>query len=243
MSSNPMFNNRILNDAIASDEPMTLQGVINKTIFLLLLVTMSGYFTWDLLAKGFADKAQLLAVAGVICGFILCLFTIFKPNTSKITAPAYALCEGLVLGSVSFAFESMLNGIVLNAVAITLIVLFVMLGLYKAKIITATEKFKKVVMVSTLAIAIFYFVGFIAALLNHPMTIFNGGIVGIVVSFVICVIAALNFIIDFDNIETSANSFAPKYFEWYFGFSLMLTLIWLYLELLRLLYLLNSRRD
>ncbi len=235
MSSNPMFNNRVFEEAIASDEPMTLQGVVNKTLVLLLLTVASGYYTWDLLVKGFADKAHILAIAGIIFGIVLCFLTSFRPNSAKITAPAYAICEGLVLGSISYMYEALYGGIVLNAVAITITTLFVMLFLYKAKIIVATEKFRKVILLATISIALFYLIEIIASFFGYNMTIFNNGPTGIAISMGICIVAALNFIIDFDNIERATSALAPKYFEWYFGFSVLVTLIWLYIEVLRLL--------
>ena len=195
MSSNPMFNNRVFEEGMASEAPMTLQGVVNKTLVLSCLTVASGYFTWDLLAKGFIDKANLLAIVGLFFGFVLCIITSFKPNTAKITAPVYALCEGLVLGSISFSFEAMSKGIVLNAVAITITTLFVMLLLYKARIIVATEKFKKVILLSTISIALFYLIGIIASFFGYNMTIFNNGPAGIAISMGICIVAALNFIL------------------------------------------------
>jgi uncharacterized YccA/Bax inhibitor family protein len=155
----------------------------------------------------------------------------------------YALCEGLIVGSISYAYGSLYHGIVQNALLITILVMLVMLSLYKSGILRATPTFRKVILISTMAIGIFYLVGIVASFLGHPMTIFNGGLVGIGVSLLICGVAALNFILDFDSIERFAQNNMPKYFEWYFAFSILVTLIWLYLEVLRLLAQLNSRRN
>ena len=226
----------------ASAEPMSSVGVINKTAILLLITFLSGCGVWDICAKGFLDKATMLIWIGIIAGAIFCLISIFKPATSHITGPAYAICEGLALGGISYSYGTMYDGIVLNAIGITFASLFGMLFLYKTKLIQATEKFRRVIFISTIGIGIFYFVSIIASLFGHPLTIFNGGMFGIGVSLVICVIAALNFISDFDNIENAAYRNAPKHYEWYFAVSLMVTLVWLYVEVLRLLAQLNSRR-
>ena len=243
MTSNPMLNNKILENAIPTAEPMSIQGVINKTGILSLLVGASGYYTWTLCAAGFMDKVAVLTWAGLIAGFVLCLVTCFKPQSANITSPIYALCEGLVLGSVSYAYGSLYNGIIIDAVLVTFIVMLSMLMLYKTGLIKATPVFRKVLLTSTIAVCIFYFAGLIGSLIGHPMTIFNGGLVGIGVSLLICGIAAFNFIIDFDNIENASRIMLPKYFEWYFAFSILVTLVWLYLEVLRLLAQLNSRRN
>ncbi len=241
MTSNPMLNPKVCENVILDSKPMTIQGAINKTLILLSIVVICAYFTWDFCAKGFVDKANLLVITGTVAGLILAIVTAIRPNVSKITAPVYAICEGLVVGAVSYAYNSLFNGIVINAIGLTLLALLTMLFLYKTGTLRATPVFRQVVFIATIAIAIFYLAGFIGALLDHPMTIFNGGMVGIVVSVVICVIAALNFVLDFDFIEQGANRNLPDFFEWYGGFSLLVTVIWLYFEILRLLAQLNSR--
>ncbi len=241
MTSNPLVKNSRIEETVLDSAPMTVSGSINKTMLLLGIVVICACLSWMMCAKGYTDRAYLLMIVSSIGGFILAMISFFKPKTSPITAPAYAICEGLLVGAVSFQYNALYEGIVLNAVAITLLALLSMLILYKTKVIQATEKFRKVIFVSTLAIAIFYFVGFIAALFGHPMTVFNGGIYGIGLSLVICVIAALNFILDFDFIE-KGDCRLPDYFEWYAGLSLLVTVIWLYFEILRLLAQL-SRRD
>ena len=242
MTSNPMLNSRVQENVILDAKPMTVQGAVNKTLILLAVVVLSSIYTWYLCATGFADKASLLSIVGAIAGFILAIITSFNPKASKYTAPAYAICEGLLVGAVSFMYNMAYNGIVVNAVGITFLALFTMLLLYKSRVIQATPTFRKVILISTIAIAIFYLAGFIGALLGHPMTIFNGSMIGIGVSLVICIIAALNFVLDFDFIEQGANNNIPDYFEWYGGFALLVTVIWLYFEILRLLAQL-SRRD
>ncbi len=241
MTSNPMFRENVMENVILDSKPMTVQGSINKTLFFLAVVILAGCFTWNLMAKGFSDKAMLIATVSAISGFVLALITSFKPNTAKITGSMYAVCEGLLLGSVSYTFEALYNGIVVNAVAITVTTLLSMLLLYKTKIIQATEKFRKVIFTATLGIAIYYLIAFIAGLMGHSVLPF-GTLTGIAISGFICVIAALNFIMDFDFIERGSQNMAPDYYEWYGAFGLLVTLVWFYFEILRLLAQLNSRR-
>lgn len=241
MSSNPMTKIDITEDIITQGKPMTIAGSINKTAILLGIVVLVAYYTWTLCAQGYTDKANLFLIGGSIAGLILAIVASIKPKTAPITAPAYAACEGLVVGVISYLYGSAFNGIIQNAVGITIITLLSMLFLYRTKIIQATPTFRKVIFTSTAAIAIFYFIGFIGALLGHPMTVFNGGAAGIAISIVICAIAAFNFIMDFDFIEQGEQRMLPSYFEWYGGFALLVTLVWLYLEVLRLLAQLNSR--
>jgi len=235
-----MIKNPRAEEVVLDCEPMTIQGAVNKTLILLGIVVLVAYFSWDICTKGFYDKAMLFTIISAISAFILAMIAFFKPTTAKITAPLYAACEGIVVGSVSFMYQQAYNGIVLNALAITLLTLLSMLLLYKTKIIQATPLFRKIIVTSTFAVAIFYLVGFIGALIGHPMTIFNGGLVGIGVSLLICGIAAFNFILDFDFIE-QGNQRLPQYFEWYGALSLLVTVIWLYLEVLRLLAQLQKR--
>ena len=240
MTSNPMVRNPQVKEIILDSAPMTISGAIGKTFILLGIVLICGALSWNMCAQGYSDRANLLMIASAIGGFILAMIAFFKPKTSPITAPAYAICEGALVGVVSYMYNSLYNGIVVNALLITLLALFSMLLLYRTRVIQATENFRKVIITSTCAIAIFYFVGFIAGLLGHPMTIFNGGLYGIIITAVICVIAALNFILDFDFVERG-NNMLPDYFEWYSGLSLLVTVVWLYFEILRLLAQLNRR--
>lgn len=241
MSSNPMIKSYIVQDVVIEGRPMSISGAINKSLILLGIVVVVAYYAWTICAGGFLDKANIILIGSSIAGLILALITSFNPKASPITAPAYAICEGLVVGVVSYAYGAMFDGIVFDALGITILALFTMLFLYKTGILKATPTFRKVIFVSTLAIAIFYFAGFIGALLGHPMTIFNGGLLGIGVSLLICVIAAFNFIVDFDFIEQGERNMLPAHFEWYGAFALLVTLIWLYLEVLRLLAQLSKR--
>ena len=241
MTSNPMLRTQIMENTLELEKPMTVQGAIAKTFIFLVLAMLSGVFTWGLCLKGYTDKVNMLVIAGSICGLILAIVTAFKPRTANITGTVYAVCEGVVLGGISFMYEALYGGIVLQAVGITLIALFSMLLLYTSRVIRATEKFKRIVIVSTGAIMIYYLITFVMGLLGHPVTIFNGGLVGIGISLVFCVVACLNFILDFDFIERGAENGIPSCYEWYGAFALMVTVVWLYLEVLRLLAQLNKR--
>lgn len=241
MSSNPLLKIDVKEDALSQGRTMSVSGAINKTGILLAIVVFVAYYTWTLCAQGFTDKISILLIGGVIAGSILAIIASFNPKSSPITAPAYAVCEGFVVGALSYAYGQAFDGIVFNAIGITILTLFSMLFLYKTGIIRATEKLRQIIFTATVAVMIFYLAGFIGSLMGHPMTIFNGGMLGIGVSLLICSIAAFNFVTDFDFIERGAQNELPEYYEWYGGFTLLVTLIWLYIEVLRLLARLNSR--
>ena len=241
MTSNPMFRTQVMENTLELEKPMTVQGTINKTLLFIAIAILSGAYTWSLCLKGYADKVGMLVTASAIMGLILAIVTAFKPQAARITGGVYAVFEGVVLGGVSYMYEALYGGIVIQAIGITIIALASMLFLYTTGIIKATEKFRKVIIVSTAAIMIYYLISFVMAFMGHPATIFNGGLVGIGISLVFCVIACLNFILDFDFIEKGAQAGAAGYYEWYGAFGLMVTIVWLYLEVLRLLAQLNRR--
>jgi uncharacterized YccA/Bax inhibitor family protein len=181
-------------------------------------------------------------IGGGIGGFVLSLVIIFRPVWSSWAAPVYAVLEGLFLGAVSSFFEFKMPGIVIQAASLTFLTLFAMLFLYRTGIIKVTEKFRMGVFAATGGIALMYLAGFILGLfgVNFPM-MHSGGTLGIVIGVVICGVAALNLVLDFDLIDQGAQSGLPKFMEWYSAFALMVTLVWLYLEILRLLSRINSR--
>jgi uncharacterized YccA/Bax inhibitor family protein len=176
-------------------------------------------------------------IGGLIGGFVVALVTIFKKNWSPFTAPIYALLEGLALGGISAIFEKMYPGVAIQAVGLTLGTLFVMLLAYKTGVIRATQSFKIGVIAATGGIAVFYLVEMVLGMFFHfnVPAINASGPWGIAFSLFVVIIAALNLVLDFDMIETGVSGGAPKYMEWYGAFGLMVTLIWLYLEILRLL--------
>lgn len=244
MTSNPMTNDRIYEGVIVSDQPMTIAGAVNKTLALLAIVVGVSAYTWHLVATSMADKAQMIMVTGAIAAFVLALIAAFKPQHAKPLSIGYAACEGLFLGGVSAMFEAVYPGIVMQAVCGTFCGMAAVMFLFKARIIRATEGFRSTIIAATASIAILYLITFISSFFTPVLlnAVNSNGILGIGLSCIIIVIACLNFILDFDFIERGAEQGAPKYLEWYGALSMLVTLVWLYLEILRLLAKLNSRR-
>ena len=243
-TSNPALNAKTFADVRRDPNapPMTLEGTVNKTAFLLFLVVVPAAWVWSQVRLDPAVATQWILI-GAIGGFVVALTTIFKKEWSPVTAPIYAALEGLALGGLSSVLEVKYPGIAMQSVALTFATLAAMLVAYRSGLIQATEKFKLGVAAATGAIAIYYVIGFIMSLFGAAMPFLQGNsTASIVVSGVIVVIAALNLILDFDFIETGVQGGAPKYLEWYGAFGLMVTLIWLYLEILRLLAKARSRR-
>lgn len=236
-TSNPALNEKAFKGQVALGEAMTLQGTVNKTGLLLLCVVATAAWTWGLSLSDRPYAALPWMMGGLIGGLIVALVTIFKKEWSPVTAPIYALLEGLVLGGISAIFEKSYPGVAIQAVGLTFGTLFVMLLAYKSGIVRATQGFKIGVIAATGGIAVFYLIEMILGSFFHiQVSAINGsGPWGIAFSLFVVIIAALNLVLDFDLIETGVNNGAPKYMEWYGAFALMVTLIWLYLEILRLL--------
>lgn len=249
-TSNPVFKERVFSrDYSASSDVMTVNGTMNKTALMLLLVVAAAVFTWNKFFDAAATNPEtaMSAVApwlvvGGIGGFITVLVTVFRPQSSGISAPIYAVFEGLLLGGISAVLEMQYSGIVMRAVALTLAVFAAMLFLYRSGIIKVTNKFIMGVFAATAGIALVYLVSFIAGMFGAQMSFMYGNSnLSIGFSLVVVAIAALNLVLDFAFIERASESGAPKYMEWYGAFGLMVTLIWLYLEILRLLAKVASR--
>ena len=224
---------------------MTVNGTIHRTGILLLCVLATALWTWTQFFKSTADAAAIQSYVwiGAIGGFVMAMVTVFKKEWSPVTAPVYALLEGLFLGSVSAVLEFRYPGIAIEAVFLTFGTCFCMLLAYRSGLIRATEKFKIGIVAATGGIAVFYLVSMVLGFFGVQIpVIFGSGLIGIVFSLVVVTIAALNLILDFDFIEQGASRGAPKYMEWYGAFGLMVTLVWLYLEILRLLTKLRDRR-
>jgi uncharacterized YccA/Bax inhibitor family protein len=235
-TSNPALNEKAFKGQVALGEAMTLQGTVSKTGLLLLCVVATSAWTWGMAHSQTPEAAMPWMIGGLIGGFIVALVTIFKRQWSPLTAPIYALLEGLVLGGISAIFEKSYPGVAIQAVGLTFGTLFVMLLAYKSGIIRATQGFKLGVIAATGGIAVFYLVEMVLGFFHVQVPAINGsGLIGIGFSLFVVVIAALNLVLDFDMIETGVQNGAPKYMEWYGAFGLMITLIWLYLEILRLL--------
>jgi uncharacterized YccA/Bax inhibitor family protein len=228
---------------------MTLNGTVNKTGVLLLLAVLTAAFAWSQSVAVGPDGIPTVApgvvgymLGGAIGGFILALITIFKKTWAPVTAPLYALVEGFFLGSISAMYELRFDGIVFQAVLLTFGTLFALLMAYRSGLIKATENFKLGVVAATGGIFLVYLATMVLGFFNINIPLIHeSGIVGIGFSLFVIVIAALNLVLDFDFIENGVEQGAPKYMEWYGAFGLMVTLVWLYLEFLRLLSKLNSR--
>jgi uncharacterized YccA/Bax inhibitor family protein len=229
--------------AIDSTQAMTIQGTVNKTGILLILVLATAGYTWNLAFTSGAQAVNPYLWGGAIGGLVFALVTAFKPAWAMVTAPVYALLEGLFLGGISAFFEAMYPGIVLQAVGLSFGTLFALLLAYKSGVIKATENFKLGIVAATGGIFLVYMATMLLGFFGIPIPYIHGsGALGIAFSGFVVVIAALNLVLDFDFIESGAERGAPRYMEWYGAFGLMVTLIWLYIEILRLLAKLRDRR-
>lgn len=232
-------------DHIDSGAPtMTILGATQKVLLLGFATLLAAMFTWNLFQR--ADDGALVSIlmkVGFISGFILALIIIFKKTTAPYLAPVYAVAEGLALGAISAFFDDGVPGIAMEAILLTFSILFGMLIIYRLRIIRVTDTFRMIVFSATAGIALCYIISMVANLFGmHVPLIHDNGTVGIVFSLVVVVVAALNLLMDFRFIEDGAQQNAPKYMEWYAAFGLLVTVIWLYLEILRLLAKLASRR-
>ena len=240
-TSNPMMKDNVFTRSLAGVEKMTLQGAVNKTITLLALVVIGAGFTWNLFYNQGAAAVQPWMIGGLIGGLVVAMVTIFKQTWAPFLAPVYAVLEGFALGGISAFFEASFPGIVVQAVALTFGVLFCLLMVYKSGLIKVTENFRLGVVAATGGIALVYVIGFVGSFFGWQMPyIHESGVIGIGFSLFVVVIASMNLVLDFDFIERG-NGVAPKYMEWYAAFGLIVTLVWLYLEILRLLSKLRNR--
>ena len=241
-TSNPALNantfkNPVKNSSLLIDKTMTIKGTVDKTALSLVLLIISAYYT-------FSAGMESLIMIGSIGGLIIALVTIFKKEWSPFTVPLYAILEGLALGSISYIYNAQYDGIVLQAISITVLVLFSLLFAYRTKLIKPTENFKLGLFAATGGIFLLYLISFIMSFFGSGISLLspnNSSMLSIGLSFGIVIIAALNLVIDFDFIEEGSEKGAPKYMEWYGAFGLLVTLIWLYLELLRLLAKMKNR--
>lgn len=231
-----------------SANAMSLNGTVNKTGILLLLTILTSAFAWSQTmvqtpeGMQVAPGAMIYMIGGAIGGFVLALITAFKKEWSPVTAPLYALVEGFFLGSISAIYNAQFEGIVLQAVMLTFGTLFALLFAYRSGLIKATENFKLGVAAATGGIALIYLATIVLGLFGIKIPyIHESGLIGIGFSLFVIVVAALNLVLDFDFIESGVEAGAPKYMEWYGAFGLMVTLVWLYIEFLRLLAKLQSR--
>lgn len=228
--------------ARGGSEAMTVQGTVNKSFIMLVLLLATAYWSWYN-----PQFASITMIGGFIGGFVLALIITFKKTSAPYLAPIYALLEGLALGGLSLTFEARYPGIVMQAVGLTFAVFSALLLAYKSRLIHASENFKLGVAAATGGIAIFYLVGFVLSLfgvtaVSSLHSVENTSMLSIGISLVVVVVAALNLVMDFDFIESGERQRAPKYMEWYGAFGLVVTLVWLYIEMLRLLAKLNGKK-
>src|ERR1700735_5053744 len=243
-TSNPALNEkRFEGYAGQLGERMTLQGTVNKTGLLLVLAIASAAWTWHQFMQSHSPAAVVPYLwIGTIGGFVCALVTVFKKEWSPVTAPAYALLEGLALGGISAVFELRFPGIAIQSVSLTFGTMLVLLLAYRSGLIPVTQKFRLGIVAATGAIMLFYLLQMGLSFFGIHFASINGsGVIGIGFSLLVVGIAALNLVLDFDFIESGVNYGAPKYMEWYGAFGIMVTLVWLYLEMLRLLSKINRR--
>lgn len=221
--------------AVSGDGAMTVSGTINKTAALFLILLLGASVSWY-------QPLPLFIWGGAIGGFVIAMVTIFKKQWAPVTAPVYAGLEGLFLGGISLQYASMYNGIVFNAVLLTIGVFAAMLMIYRSGLIEVTQQFRMGVVAATGGIFLVYLASIVLSFFGINISLIHGdGLMSIGFSLIIVGVAALNLVLDFDMIEKGAESNAPKYFEWYASFGLMITLVWLYIEILRLLSKLQRR--
>ena len=250
-SNNPFFKNKTFTNTSAAaevheatvidrNETMTVSGTMNKSFLMLILLIASAAITWIMTFNG--QNPMVFSIGGAIVGFILVLIATFKPQYSGYLAPGYAIFEGLFIGGISAIFQTMYPGIVIQAVICTFVTFMVCFGLYKYEIVKVTERFRSVVLAATLAIATYYLISWLLSMLTDFQPVHNGNsMFSIGISAFVIVIAALNLFLDFDQIEKGVQQKMPKYMEWYGAMGLMITLVWLYIEFLRLLSKLNRK--
>ena len=245
--ANPTLGERVLNssDILETEHAMTINGTILKTCVLGLFTALTFAYSWNLMLTGFVDKAVMLYHGGLIGGLILAIIICFAPKNKFliVTTPLYALCEGLILGYFSALANTYFPGVASQAAIGTLFALFGMFFLYKTGLVKATQKFRMVIFNSTFAIFGIYILQLILSFFHISIpAIFSNSPIGIAFSVIVVAIASFNLIVDFDNIETFSGR-VDKHFEWYFGFSLLVTIIWMYIEILNLLMKLQSRNN
>lgn len=237
-SGNPTLSEKTfqgVSQTVPGDGAMTIAGTINKTAILFLILMLGASISWY-------QPSQVFTWGGAIGGFIVAIITIFKKEWSPITAPVYAGLEGLFLGGISLMYANAYDGIVYNAIMLTLGTFAAMLIAYQSGWIEVTKRFRMGVVAATGGIFLVYFASIILGFFGINIGLIHGtGLMGIGFSLIIVGVAALNLVLDFDMIERGAEANAPKYFEWYTSFGLMITLIWLYIEILRLLAKLQRR--
>lgn len=252
-TSNPLFGRNTFEKAFSTsyaEEQMTVKGTMNKTFLILLFVIASAFFTWQRFFDAYTPEnaaaavsaVKLYMIVGGIGGFITSLIATFSPRKAGFFTPIYAIFEGMFLGGLSATFEALYPGMVMRAVALTFAVFLGMLFIYRQRIIKVTGGFRRGMIAAMFGIALVYLVGWISSLFGAGLSFLQGGgTFGIIFSLIVTGVSAFSLLLDFDFIEQGAQAGAPKYMEWYSVFGLLLSLVWLYINILRLLSIFASR--
>ena len=237
-NNNPVIREEALQGAAYNQiaEPMTINGSVLKTFVLLLFLMIPAFVTWYQFTLGYMDKVQFIMMAGLIIGFILALIITFKQTWAPYLSPIYAFCEGAFLGGFSAQIEAIYPGIAIQAIALTFMTTFAMLAVYKAGLIKVTNKFRSILLAAMGGIFLLYLTSFVLSFFNKQIPyLFSSSPIGIGFSIFVVIIAALSLLPNFDFIEKGTQMMLPKYMEWYSAFGVMVTLVWLYMEIIRLL--------
>lgn len=235
-SSNPLLSRMDNNVQMLEGAPMTVSGTITKTFILLLIAAVSAAAVVYEAFMGYTDKVMMIMKIALFAGLGTGLVTAFVPKLAKFLAPVYAFAQGALLAALSLIMETQFPGIAMQAVAATFFTFFIMLVLYRTGAIRATEKFRATIMSAMLTILVLYLINFVGGFFNFSIPFISGySKMGIVFSVIVVLVAALSLILDFDFIEQGAQKMLPKDYEWYGSFGLLVTLVWLYVEILRLL--------
>jgi len=252
-TSNPIFGKKSFENAMSAsyaEEQMTIRGTMNKTFLILLFVLASAFFTWQRFFEAYSpanplqgiSSIKLYLIIGGIGGFITAIIASFSPRKSGFLTPIYAIFEGMFLGGISAMFEAQYPGLVIRAVSLTFAVFLGMLLIYQQRIIKVTGRFRKGMIAAIFGIMLVYFVGWISSMFGAPLTFLSSnGTFGLIFSLIVTGISAFSLLLDFDFIERGAQAGAPKYMEWYGVFGLLVSLVWLYVNILRLLSIFSSR--
>lgn len=252
-TSNPIFGKNTFDKAFSNtytDDRMTISGTMNKTFLILLFVLASAFFTWNRFFEAYSPANPLAAISSIklymilggIGGFIIAIVASFSPRISGFLTPIYAIFEGMFLGGLSAIFEAQYPGLVIKAVSLTFAVFLGMLLIYQQRIIKVTSRFRKGMIAAIFGIMLVYLVGWISSMFGAPLSFLSGGgTFGLIFSLVVTGISAFSLLLDFDFIERSAQAGAPKYMEWYGVFGLLVSLVWLYVNILRLLSIFSGR--
>jgi len=252
-TSNPFFGKNSFGQAASVgyiEGQMTIRGTVNKTGLILLFVLASAFFTWQRFFNAYTPEnisgaigaIKLYMIAGGIGGFITAIIASFSPRKAGFFTPIYAIFEGMFLGGISAMFEALYPGLVIKAVSLTFAVFLGMLIIYSQRIIRVTGRFRRGMIAAIFGIMLVYLVGWISSLFGAPLTFLSGGgTFGIIFSLVVTAISAFSLLLDFDFIEQGAMAGAPKYMEWYSVFGLLVSLVWLYINILKLLAIFSGR--